>query len=98
MARYIDADKCEKTFSEIRKNMKPKDYNQQEFEIRDNVLLNVEQIIHVMPPADVQEVKHGKWKQVQAKSPKYMCTKCLHLFNNKSFKYCPNCGAKMDKE
>lgn len=46
--------------------------------------------------ADVQEVKHGKWKQIYEKYPQYVCTACNHLFNNKSFKYCPHCGAKMD--
>lgn len=45
---------------------------------------------------DVLEVKHGKWKQAYNSFPKYVCTNCNHLFNNKSFKYCPNCGAKMD--
>lgn len=47
---------------------------------------------------DFVEVKHGKWKQAYNSFPKYVCTNCNHLFNNKSFKYCPNCGAKMDGE
>ena len=47
---------------------------------------------------DFSEVKHGKWKQAYNSFPKYVCTNCNHLFNNKSFKYCPNCGAKMDGE
>ena len=37
----------------------------------------------------------GKWKQAYNSFPRYVCTHCNHLYNNKSFKYCPNCGAKM---
>jgi hypothetical protein len=37
----------------------------------------------------------GEWKQAYNSFPRYVCTNCNHLFNNKSFKYCPNCGAKM---
>ena len=51
----------------------------------------------VVPAADVQEEKHGKWEQVHNISPKYACTNCRHLFNNRTFNYCPNCGAKMEK-
>lgn len=38
----------------------------------------------------------GEWKQAYNSYPRYFCTHCNHLYNNKSFKYCPNCGAKMD--
>lgn len=48
------------------------------------------------PSADVVEVRHGKWKQIYEKYPRYVCTVCNHLFNNKSFKFCPWCGARMD--
>ena len=37
----------------------------------------------------------GEWKKFQELYPRYVCTACNHLFNNKSYKYCPNCGAKM---
>ena len=37
----------------------------------------------------------GEWKQAYNSFPRYVCTNCNHLFNNKTFKYCPNCGAKM---
>lgn len=39
----------------------------------------------------------GEWKQAYNSSPRYVCTHCNHLYNNKSFKYCPNCGAKMKR-
>ena len=37
----------------------------------------------------------GEWRQVSEKYPKYVCTACDHLGNNKEYSYCPWCGAKM---
>lgn len=53
---------------------------------------------HGQPKADVEHVRHGLWKKVSEKSPRYVCTECHHLFNNRSYKRCPECGAKMDWE
>ncbi len=52
----------------------------------------------IAPTADVVEVRHGEWKKVSEKYPRYVCTCCNHLYNNKEYGYCPNCGAKMDGE
>lgn len=59
--------------------------------------------------ADVQEVKHGKWIDEQLdkfRKWKSTCSVCgwYGVSNYDSyvdiydFEYCPNCGAKMDKE
>lgn len=57
------------------------------------------EIISNQPTADVQEVRHGKWRKVQNYA---LCTCCKHEVNwcNDDYlsPYCPNCGAKMDKE
>lgn len=37
----------------------------------------------------------GEWKKVNEKYPRYVCTACNHLCNNRGYKYCPNCGARM---
>jgi rubrerythrin len=37
----------------------------------------------------------GEWKKVYDKAPRYVCMTCNHLYNNKGYKYCPNCGVKM---
>lgn len=37
----------------------------------------------------------GKWKKVSEKSPRFACTICNHLYNNREYKYCPFCGAHM---
>ena len=59
---------------------------------------DVRRILTEAPAEDVQKVKHGKWEQVYDKYPRYKCTACNHLFNNKSFRFCPNCGAKMEEK
>ena len=59
---------------------------------------SVKRVLMQAPTADVVEVKHGKWKKVYEIYPRYVCTSCKHLYNNKGYKYCPNCGAKMDGE
>ena len=52
--------------------------------------------VETCPTADAVEVRHGEWREVNDKYPRYVCTVCNHLFNNKNYNYCPNCGAKMD--
>ena len=37
----------------------------------------------------------GEWKKAYDKAPRYVCTACNHLYNNKGYKFCPNCGSKM---
>lgn len=44
---------------------------------------------------DVVEVKHGKWLWVDG----VRCSNCNHKLQTTGLpSYCPNCGAKMDKE
>ena len=45
--------------------------------------------------AGYRKQKEGEWKKANEKYPRYVCTACNHLYNNKGYKYCPNCGAKM---
>ena len=45
--------------------------------------------------AGYRKQSEGKWKQAYNSFPRYFCTNCNHLYNNKEYKYCPNCGAKM---
>ena len=55
--------------------------------------------VHYMPAADVAEVRHGRW--VRDKWPsgthKLICSECGKWSGKKS-RYCPSCGARMDKE
>lgn len=85
MPRYIDAD--------IAHDMLLRGY-----EIKD------------VPTANVQEVRHGRWISNDLSGYKwgyycdeweYYCDKCGWVdgypFNDRH-KYCPNCGAKMDRK
>ena len=50
--------------------------------------------------ADVAQVRHGRWieKEKYTFGVMYDCSICDNriLDNGHSWKYCPNCGAKMD--
>jgi rRNA maturation endonuclease Nob1 len=47
---------------------------------------------------ELEDRAEGEWKKVSDKYPRYVCTACNHLYNNKGYKYCPNCGARMKGE
>ena len=59
---------------------------------------SVKRVLIQAPTADVVEVRHGEWREVNDTYPRYVCTVCNHLFNNKNYNYCPCCGANMDGE
>jgi hypothetical protein len=95
MTRYIDETKIRftgKSFIDDNKEIYVK-------------LSDVRQAIAQTPTADVEEVKHGKWK---IKCDDYdceymMCSCCKEEFYpvdedtvDTTPNYCPNCGAKMD--
>lgn len=52
------------------------------------------------PIADVVEAKHGEW--IWKTEDKYKCSHCHYatrvdeVMGIPQYKYCPNCGAKMD--
>ena len=56
------------------------------------------------PAADVAPVVHGRWvdrivdenEVIQPWMERYYCSECLEGGNQSWFKFCPNCGAKMD--
>ena len=55
-----------------------------------------------IPAADVAPVVHGRWIEQEKYTfgVMYDCSICDNriLDNGHSWNYCPNCGAKMDKE
>lgn len=56
------------------------------------------QVAH-MDAADVAPVRHGRWKfdDFDGDGLDYQCSLCRG-YQRKASNYCPNCGAKMDKE
>lgn len=60
-------------------------------------------IIHInaMPTIDAEPVRHGKWIFESICGRAVMtCSECLKVQSGQTlcFTYCPNCGARMDKE
>ena len=59
-------------------------------------------MLALMPAADVQPVKHGRWIEVTPKHSRCsVCdATCLIAVYPISYNanFCPNCGARMDKE
>ena len=62
------------------------------------------QCVKAIPAADVAEVRHGRWEK---QSGLYSCSECgmtcpydvqADVIEYWACNYCPNCGAKIDKE
>ena len=70
-----------------------------------NVLTEVRDKVRALPTVEAEPVRHGKWwryplEQLGFPEHVYMmrqCSECKKVFDQK-WNYCPNCGAKMDKE
>lgn len=92
MARYINADL-------IKEKLQRTIINGQTAFIN-NVLIG---LLDKAPTEDVQEVKHGEWKECFEDWRKQIagdeCSSCGFQHYGSSivhYHYCPNCGAKMD--
>ena len=56
------------------------------------------QYIESLEPADVAPVVHARWEKYSSITIK--CSQCgyaIHDWRYSECKYCPNCGAKMDR-
>lgn len=49
-------------------------------------------------PADVAPVRHGKWTHKPDVYGVVYCSECNYELHANSTSFCPNCGAKMDRE
>ena len=51
------------------------------------------------PTVDAVPVKHGRWKLFDSAEPqRYGCSNCSCLSWYGTYRYCPNCGSRMDLE
>lgn len=63
--------------------------------ITSNVLDKAERAISEMPAADVQPVKHGRWK-LRCYGDYPYCSNCNNEPKGREITlFCPNCGARM---
>lgn len=51
----------------------------------------------LLPSADVEPVRHGKWKPYLKEGLTVKCSECGSRFD-RPWNYCPHCGARMDGE
>lgn len=67
----------------------------------------VEFLLSNIPAADVVEVRHGRWMTTDAYPHHLYCSVCYKTYAKNAkwvneldlpTNYCPNCGARMDKE
>ncbi len=59
--------------------------------------------IVMLPVADVVPVRHGRWIEEDDRyfgfyATDIVCSECNKISEFGKFSYCPNCGAKMDKD
>ena len=98
MAEYIDREAaleiCE---TEYQERLRMLDY------CGDTVAWNIGHAIKAIPTADVAPVVHGRWEYDLPTINTYgqlRCSICnwwtLDPSVDRSYSYCPNCGAKMD--
>ena len=60
-------------------------------------------LMSIVVPADVVQVRHGKWKKIGKWGRVYRCNQCGNFLDfdgvnagRGDANFCPNCGAKMD--
>lgn len=51
-----------------------------------------------LPRVDAEPVRHGRWIRQDDTFTRYMCSECESKNHAGHENFCPNCGAKMDKE
>ena len=66
----------------------------------DAITMNGVKILNQFPAADVEPVKHGRWVCGDYYDVGDVCSECDwdSQMICPSYRYCPNCGAKMDGE
>ena len=92
MARLVDIDKLEDPFKGT-----PQEGNW--------ITTMLAQLLRTAPRADAEYIRHGRWEPYESNSGyayNWRCSVCkrYHFHNGEmleKYKYCPNCGAKMDE-
>lgn len=98
MSRYVDADKVLAEFPIRRNHYDEKNGNIHFINGVETVMEYIDTVADEQP-ADVQEVKRGKWILKYIGAGHYWeCSVCNGDLVNRSERmhYCPYCGAKMD--
>lgn len=89
--RPIDADKLEKDLMDMAHNELMPDYFRQ-------MCMSMAERVSKEPTIEAEPVRHGYWIAQDEGRTRYMCSECKSKNHGGYEKYCPNCGARMDKE
>ena len=92
MARLIDAEKLDEDLCEILRKAEY-DNNCGTFYI---FVSEMNDCINDQPTVDAVEVVHGEWIVQNSAYTRFKCSACGSENHEYRWKYCPNCGAKMD--
>lgn len=89
MSRYIDCEACKDHFHDVVLDILLSSWDHKPDIIIDAFLS--------LPKADVQPVVHAKWVCHEPEiGLYYSCSRCGYNTLQGMYKFCPNCGAKMD--
>lgn len=98
MAKYIEREKVLGVINELQR-VCATEVPENKADIYDDVFEEVYGEMQRIPAADVQEVKHGEWRQEYRSGREInegFVSSCCDMWNERKTDYCPNCGAKMD--
>ena len=94
MKEYIDRAAAVKKFENYRR-----DCEEENDERAAQIFEDCVSELMALPAADVAEVRHGKFNFLQEDMVWCYCGVCSVCRNYvQAWNYCPNCGARMDKE
>lgn len=102
MSRYIDAETILILFNEkFKETQKLIEAGETQLDNLAEGFTEADEVVRSVPPADVQEVRHGK--NICKDYPSlFECSLCrwydddTTTGNTSVYNYCPNCGTKMD--
>lgn len=90
MSEYIERDKLIDDLTQLAK------YQTGE---RQQAILGVIETVRLRKAADVEPVRHGRWKTNSDRPDTLICSVCkrgFDMWKHDPHNFCPNCGAKMD--
>jgi len=96
MSKYIDSE----AFFKAINTLPYKDTSYPDTSAYNGAISDVADMLTHFPAADVQEVRHGRWRLTELGDSVYKCSNCgfirdSYLLEEDAF--CPHCGAKMNK-
>lgn len=103
MPKYIDSEKIREAIKNYGKGAVNDGIKS--LDVVDDII-NIAALVDYLPAADVTPIRHGYWKGNKIANYEFeTCSNCNNIYDcgevdvktfSQFYKYCPNCGAKMD--